>query len=89
MKLMNNTTTKILLGQYLTERLLSDDKKFQVCFVWNRSAITDESLDKKFIITDLNDFKKLFASSFLIYALVHFMIDNLIFLLLTSLFFSS
>ena len=44
-------------GKYITEKLLID-KNFELVFVWNRSPIVDQNLDKKYIIENLEDFSK-------------------------------
>ncbi|RNA08158.1 L-aspartate dehydrogenase [Brachionus plicatilis] len=44
------------LGKYLYDRL-SDDKNFEIVFIWNRSRIDDQSIDKKLVLADLEDFK--------------------------------
>jgi predicted dinucleotide-utilizing enzyme len=45
------------LGQYLVEKM-THDANFELVFVWNRSPINDQNLDKKYIIHDLNDVEK-------------------------------
>ena len=45
------------LGKYLYEKL-KIDKNFQVVFVWNRSEIIDENLDKNLLLKNLDDFVK-------------------------------
>ncbi len=42
------------LGQYLVEKI-ANDSNFELVFVWNRSPINDQNLDKKYILADLND----------------------------------
>lgn len=44
-------------GKYLCERVL-EDPNFELVYVWNRSEITDSNLDKKYILSDLNEFNK-------------------------------
>ena len=46
---------RIYKGKYITEKLLAD-KNFELIFVWNRSPIDDKSLDKKYVLTNLDDF---------------------------------
>jgi hypothetical protein len=48
-----------LQGKFLTENILNDKQnRFELVFVWNRSEINDENLDKKYILNDLNEFHK-------------------------------
>lgn len=41
----------------MCERVL-EDPNFELVYVWNRSEITDSNLDKKYILSDLNEFNK-------------------------------
>ena len=42
-------------GKYLSEKILNNNK-FEIVFIWNRSPIQDENLDKKYILNNLDDF---------------------------------
>ena len=44
-------------GKYLIEKILNNER-FELVFVWNRSEINDENLNKKFILKDLDEFYK-------------------------------
>jgi len=47
------------LGKYLVQKILDANKNdMELVFVWNRSEITDQSLDSKYILKDLNEFDK-------------------------------
>jgi hypothetical protein len=41
----------------LIEKILNNEL-FELVFVWNRSEIKDENLDKKYILKDLDEFYK-------------------------------
>ena len=59
------------LGKYLIEKISNSEKeRFELVFVWNRSEIVDESLDKKYILKELNDFNKQY-SHFITYKKKH------------------
>jgi aspartate dehydrogenase len=45
------------LGKYLCEKIMADSN-FELVYVWNRSEITDTSLNKSLILSDINDFYK-------------------------------
>jgi len=45
------------LGRYLCEKIMADPK-FELVFIWNRSQITDTSLNKSLILSDINEFYK-------------------------------
>lgn len=44
------------LGKYLFNKL-NNDVNFEIVFIWNRSSINDESIDKKLVLLNLEDFK--------------------------------
>ena len=45
------------LGKFLVQKILND-ARFQLVFVWNRSEITDDALDKGLILANLDEFTK-------------------------------
>lgn len=44
------------LGKYLVQKI-QNDPAFDLVFVWNRSTIDDQNLDKRLILENLNDFE--------------------------------
>lgn len=44
------------LGKYLYNRL-KDDSNFKIVFIWNRSQIEDDSIDRELILSNIEEFK--------------------------------
>lgn len=45
------------LGKYLLDKIINNSN-FELEFVWNRSPIQDDKIDKSRILENLNDFTK-------------------------------